>query len=127
MRKRGYFVVLPSAARTATITAPATGSQTTYWRGGYNGIKVVADITAGTSLQLTFTILGYDPLSGKTWTLLASAQKTGTGTTELTVFPGAPATTNVSANDALPERFQISVTAGNTNSATYSVSAHMIP
>ncbi len=95
----------------------------------HKGLKLVIDVTAisGTGPSLTVTILGKDPVSGKTWTILASAALAATGTTVLTVYPGLPATANVSANDVLPPVFQIqAVVAGTTPSVTATVAAHFI-
>ncbi len=52
-----------------------------------------------------------------TW--LSSASRTTTQTSP--DGPSLPVTGNVSANDVLPEIFQIKVTANNSNAGTYSV------
>jgi hypothetical protein len=84
------------------------------------GIKVVLDITTISSATVTVTISGKDQASGKYYTLLASAGKTGTGTTVLTVYPGLTAATNVTASDVVPGTYKVSwtVTGG---TATFTV------
>lgn len=110
-----YGTLLTSLARTTS----QTGNDITNPRA--RGVKVVVDITASSSPSNTITIQGKDVVSGKYYTLLASAALTGNGTTILTVFPGAPVSANVSANDGLPAVWRVIVTAGNSNSATYSI------
>ena len=84
-----------------------------------SGIKVVINITAitGTSPTLTVTLQGVDAASAAVYTILASAALNATGTTVLTVFPGAPVTANVSANDELPPKFQVKAVIGGTTPA----------
>jgi hypothetical protein len=82
---------------------------------------VVLDMTVVGTGSVTLTIQGKDEASGKYYTLLAGAAVTTNSTNVYTVFPGAPATANVSANDIVPRTFRILVTANNANSATYSV------
>lgn len=91
----------------------------------FKGLKVVVDITAisGVGATLTVTLQGKDPLSGKVFTLLASAGLTATGTTVLNLFPGAAVSANVSANDQLPSVWNIKyVIAGTTPSVTGTIS-----
>ncbi len=121
LRITDYIGVLPSAARTTTQTSAVFTNEQ------HRGVKVVLDITAASSPSLVVTIDGFDPVSGVYFTLLTSAAKTGTGTTILTVYPGLTAATNVTVSDVLPSRFRIVVTAGNGNSATYTVGASLLP
>jgi len=112
-----------SAARTATPTAMATQKNTKMAR----GLLVVIDTTAaGTSPSTTFTILGVDPLSGKTWTILASAAITAVGTVLLRIHPDLTASAGLIAKDVLPAAWKVTVTHGNGTSHTYSVSAHLL-
>lgn len=76
------------------------------------GIRVILVVSAktGTPTNLVLTISGLDPVSGNAHTLLAGAAVTGTSTNAYTVFPAAPVTTNVSANNFLPRKFRITVT-----------------
>lgn len=120
-RNNHELTVLASAARTASVNS---GDQT-----NYNGarVKVVIDITAvAGSPSLTFTIKGKSTLSGKYFTLLASAALTGVGTTVLTVSPGATAAANLTANDFVPRLWRVEVVAGTADSVTYSVDAQVV-
>lgn len=96
---------------------------------GYKGGKFVIDITAisGTTPTATFTLEGKDEVSGKYYTILASAALNATGTTVLTVFPGLTAAANTVANDVLPKLWRVRVTiAGTTPSVTATVGASLI-
>lgn len=113
--------VYGSAARTATPTA------VTVQVGRYNFLRVVIDETAHASTpSVVCTIDGYDPLSQKYYNLLTSAAITGEGTTVLTVGPGLPVTSNVSANQVLPDTIRITMTHGDADSCTYTVAAHLM-
>lgn len=92
------------------------------------GVKVVVDITAisGTTPTLTVTIQGKDPVSGKYFTLLASAALNATGTTVLTVYPGLTASANAVASDVLPRDWRIIWTAGGTPVITATIAAIVV-
>lgn len=106
---------LNAVGRTTTYTgADATSPN-------HAGIKVVLDMTAAGTGSVTLTIQGKDVASGKYYTLLAGAAVTTISTNVYTVYPGLPATANVSANDRLPRTFRILVTANNVNATTYTV------
>lgn len=96
---------MPLFALSGATSSPAaqTNLKNRFWR----GVKVIVDITAITAGSLTVTIRGKDLVSGKTWTLLASAALTTTGTTILTVYPSLTASANAVANDALPETWEV--------------------
>lgn len=111
--------VLASAARTTT----QTGADTTNYNG--RGIKVVLDTTAATSGSVTLSIQGKDA-NGVYYTILAGAAVTTVSTNVYTVYPGAPATANVSANDFLPRTYRVVATANNATAQTYSVSSCVI-
>lgn len=90
------------------------------------GAVFVIDVTALTATgTLGVSVVGVDPFSGKTWTIIASASITATGTTVLKVHPGITTATNAAVADALPPIVQVIVTAGNAVSITYGVSAHL--
>jgi hypothetical protein len=117
-----YRTLLASAARTASIDTADIANE------GYGGVEVTIDATAKTATpSLVFTIQGKDLESGKYYTILASAAITDTGTTVLRVFPGAPVTTNVSANARIPAVWRVNVVAGDSDSLTYSVGATLLP
>jgi hypothetical protein len=111
--------LLPSVVRTAT-------NAVTLRTEGARGIAVVLKITAGTTLDIIAKIKGIDPVSGEKWDILASASKTGAGTTVLTVYPGITVAANVSASYCLPEDVEVELVHGNSNNATYTVSAQML-
>jgi hypothetical protein len=90
------------------------------------GVKVVLDMTAVGTGSVTLTIQGKDTASGKYYTLLAGAAVTTNTTNVYTVYPGAPATANVSANDVLPRTWRVLVTANNVNPASYTVGASVV-
>lgn len=116
----GWAEVLASAARTAT---PDTVELEV---AGYRGIQLIIDATAATATpSVVVTILGVDRVSAKTYTLLASAAITGTGTTILKVGPGLPVSANASANDLLPPVIRISSVHGDADSLTYSIGASL--
>lgn len=111
------FTYLASAARSAT---PTKTDNKNY---GYRGVMVVIDLTAfTTAASLTVTIQGKDPLSGKYYTILASAAITSVSTTVLTVYPALTAAANSVANAVMPRDWAIDCVHGNGNSHTYSVS-----
>lgn len=74
-----------------------------------NAAHVVIDITAisGTTPTATFTVEGKDTLSGKYYTLLASAALNATGTTVLKIGAGLTAAANSVANDILPDVIRV--------------------
>lgn len=122
-RERGNteITVLASAARTTTQTQ---ADQTNY---NHRGIMVILDMTeAAASPSVTLEIDAKDPASGAYKSLLTGAAVTTVSTNIYTVYPGAPATANVSANSPLPRTWRIKVTANNANSGTYSVGASLI-
>lgn len=111
--------LFPSAARTATPT-PAEVDEDT------EGVRVVIDVTAIVSTpSVVFNIDGYDPLSDKWVPVISSAAIVAVGTTVLTVYPGAPVTTNVSANSLVPQRWRVRPVHGNANSITYTVGSEL--
>jgi len=107
-------LVITSAARTATHTASFACGQT--------GGLFVIDVTAVTATpSVVFTIKGEEPVSGNTWTVLASAAITSTGTTVLRVHPSLTASANTIAKDMMPQSVLITATHADTDSITYSV------
>jgi hypothetical protein len=73
------------------------------------GIRVGINIVTNASGTLTVTISGRDA-SNTLYTILASAGLTGTGFTELLVYPGCTAANNTVANAPLPPSYEISWT-----------------
>lgn len=114
--------VFASAARTATPT-PFDGSASA----GVRGLHLVIDATAVTATpSVVFTVQGADPVSGKFYTILASAAITATGTTVLRVYPGLTAAANTVASDVLPPRWRVIATHADADSITYSVAALLV-
>jgi hypothetical protein len=116
-------------ANTALITATAaTTSQTGADQVNVNGrgVKVVLDMTTIGTGSVTLTIQGKDVASGKYYTLLAGAAVVGNSTNVYEVYPGAPATANVSANATVPRTWRVITTANNANATTYTVGASVI-
>lgn len=109
----------------------ANGNSANFNNNGGRGVKVVVDITAlaGTSPTLTVIIEYKDPASGKFITLLSSAALAAVATTELTVYPGAVVTANVSANNSLPKTWRVRWVIGGTAGpiVTASIGAIVLP
>lgn len=117
----GDVTVFASAARTATPT-PYDGVNYTG-----RGLQLTIDVTAAASTPSTvFTIQGKDAISGKFYTILASAAIVGVGTTILRAYPGLTAAANLVASDILPRSWRVTATHGNSNSQTYTVGASVI-
>lgn len=115
-------VVLPSAARIATIqTADLINSSS---RGGHFIINVSV-LAAGASLVPT--ILGKDTLNAVYYTLLTGLAITATGITVLKIYPGIVGVANAAAADVLPSTFAFLMTAANADSVTYSVTFNGVP
>lgn len=116
----------------ALLTLTAQGAATLFSSSQINercrGVIVVVNITAASGTPtLVVTLQGYDQASGASYTLLASAAIATTGLTTLTVYPGCPATTNVSANMPLPKLWIVkAVIAGTTPSFTGTIGASVI-
>lgn len=114
--------VITGTAAVATINGPDLSN------GAFRGIKVVMDATAVTAVgSFTITIQGKDAASGKYYTLLAGAAVTTVSTNVYTVFPGAPATANVSANDQLPKTFRVIATYNSGTNLTFTVGVTLLP
>lgn len=104
---------LASAARTTTQTVAVTN---------YNGraIHVILNVTSAGTGSITLSIQGLDPVSGNAYTLLSGAAVTTNSTNVYKVGPGLTAAANSVANDYLPRSMQLTITANNANSMTYS-------
>lgn len=90
------------------------------------GVKVFVNVTSAGTGSITVAVQAKDPASGTYATLLASAAIVANGLALLTVYPGLPATANVSANDVLPRQWRVAVTANNANPVNYTVGASLI-
>lgn len=112
-----------SAARVGTPTAVVQSSLRGE-RGGHF-IIVVSAITATPSIVPT--IEAYNDITDTWYVLLTGAAITATGTTILKVYPGITAVANASSSDILPQTWRVLMTHGDADSATYTVSANLIP
>jgi hypothetical protein len=115
--------VLASAARTATHNG---ADMTNY---GARGVLLTLDVTAKVDTPtLTVKVQSKDSLSGKYVDIpnAAFAAKTDVSTDELLIYPGCPATANVSVNSALPRVWRVVCTHTDADSITYSIGAAYI-
>lgn len=91
------------------------------------GVIICVDTTVnGTACSNVVTINIKDPVSGKYSTILTGAAIVGVSTVFYTIYPGVTPATNLAVSYPLPHTYQVKVTAGNANSATYSVGASYI-
>ena len=112
------ITLLASAARTATT------SSSVFENREHDSGTFIFDITAVPGVDtVTFSVVGVDPTSGKTWTILAGTAQVGTGTNVYKVGPGLVAAANATSQDRLPRRFKVTITASAASSFTYSCSA----
>lgn len=108
---------LPSASRTTLQTSADIPTL------GFRNLVVTFDVTdVSASPNLTLTIKGKDPASGKYRTLLAGAAVTTAVTNVYKVTQGiGTVAANVLAYDILPEFIQLSIAVANANAGIYSV------
>ncbi len=94
---------------------------------GRRGVKLVIDITAiSGGATLTVTLRGRDPVSGKAYTILASAALAAVATTVLTVYPAVAVTANVSANDVLPATWDVTAAVATAGTVTATIGASLL-
>ena len=112
--------IYASAARTATPTAVEVNTRR------FRSMVVVFDATAITSTpSVTIALDRKDNASGKYINILTSAAIATVSTNTIRIGLGLPVTANVSANEPLPNVVRVTITHGNANSITYTVSAHL--
>lgn len=119
-----YITVFPSAARTATANSSDQDGE------GQRGAIFFLDISAvaGTP-TLDLKIQYKDPISGNYVDVPggAFAQKTGTGTDTLLIYPGIVETANREVSSAISEQWRaVATIAGTTPSFTFSLAAEML-
>jgi hypothetical protein len=120
----GKATLLASAARTAAVALSTDDVANPGFRGGH----IVINVTASAATPSVVPVVeGKDPLSGVYYPLLTGAAITGTGTTVLTVYPGATPVTNVAVSQVLPGLFRVTFTHADTDSITYSAGVVLIP
>jgi hypothetical protein len=123
VRRGEAITVLASAARTATPTVDTFRVQ----GGEVKGLILIIDCTAvAATPSVVFTIVGVDPVSGKTFTILVSAAITGTGTTVLRVHPDLTVAANQVAKDIVPAQWSVTAVHADGDSITYSVGAQLV-
>jgi len=112
--------------RTVTIRSSsalgATAATTPVASHGARGIIIYMEITAvsGTSPTLDSKVQAYDTL-GDVWhdiTGAAFAQKSGTGSDYLTIYPGIGETTNEAVSDVVPALIRVYNTIGGSSTPT---------
>ncbi len=109
----------------ASVSRTASPSVVDVDMGRAHGMVVIIDVTgASVTPSVVFNVDGFDPLSGKTWTLLDSAAITGTGTTILKVAPGLTASANTVATDMIPAIVRIAPVHADADPITYTVTVH---
>lgn len=123
--------VASSAARTTTGNSGALIAPTRKV-GEYRGAVFTLDITAasGTTPTLDVKVQRFDVVSGQYVDLpsAAFAQKTATGTDDVTIYPGIAETANRSVSDVIGEVYRVVWTIGGTTpSFTFSIGAVFIP
>jgi hypothetical protein len=112
--------VYASAARTATPTAVTIATHRA------KAVFVVLDVSAVTAdPSLTLTVEGVDSAGETLWTLSGAAVATAT-TKVLQVGPGVTVAANLTASQFVPDAVKITVTHGDSDSATYAVRAILV-
>src|SRR5690242_9535537 len=117
-RVRALF---PTAAR---AVAQAYNSANQEPMPGTKRLIVIIDVTAVTATpSLVLKIQGYDPFADKYYDLLTAAAIATVSTTAFYLGPGITAAANVAVALPVPPTYRVQVTHGDTDSATYSVTA----
>ena len=103
----------------------ATHTSDTLDNPNHRGVEVVIDVTAQSGAALTVTIEGYDPVSKKYYTLLASAALAAVATTVLTVYPGVTVAANAAVSRPLPSKWRVKA-ANASGTVTATIAAHKL-
>ena len=112
------YIVFASAARTATVSSMKFDSP------GARTLTVAIDMTAVSGAgSNVYTIERYNPVGDDWTTVLASAAVVAAGNTVLQVGPGINDVANTHENATVPHTWRVTVTAGTSDSMTYSVYA----
>lgn len=112
-------LVAISAAGTSTLTS---ADQTNF---NGRGLQLGINVTVATAVTLTVSIQGKDVASGTYYNILTSAALATTGFTNMTIYPGAGVTANVSSSMPLPRVWRISAAIVGT-SVTATIGASVI-
>lgn len=122
--------LLASAARTATATGLDNSNSE------HRGCYVIVRVTAGASSpSVVPSIQGKDPVSGAYFQLhenIAAITSTSAATYVYLLYPGVDETEGTGGltmilSGYLPRTWRVLMTAGNSDSLTYSVSAILLP
>lgn len=128
MDKALQVSIFDSAALGATTNGNPIQNPT-----GARGIHLILDVTAvsGTLPTLDVKLQRRCPKTGKYVDLPggAFAQKTGTGTDDLIVYPGVAETSNRSVSDCIGGEFRAVMTIGgsDTPTVTFSLAGYLLP
>lgn len=112
-----------------TLAGQAAGTVNSADQTNYNGrgAQIIFDMTVATTTSVVISIQGKDPVSGKYYNILSSAAITTVSTNQLTVYPGAPVTANLSTSQPLPRTWRVqAVVTGGASAATATVGASVI-
>lgn len=119
------FEVLPSEARIATPDSQEFEIHGPGYQ--YAGLHLIIDVTAVTATPaLTVTVDGVDRISGKTYNLITSTVIATAVVTALKIAPGITPAANIAVAMNLPPVFRVTVSHGDTDSATYSVGGMLV-
>lgn len=126
MLNRARSVVFDSVARTASENS---GDQST---NSQKGIRLILNVSAasGVTPTLDVKIQAKDGTSGNYLDVTGAsfAQKTGTGTDDLVIYPGITTTANRRVSDVIPNIWRAVATIGGTTpSFTFSLTADAVP
>lgn len=122
--------VLASAARTATATSDE------YTNREHKGVMVIVRVTTGASSPSVVPgIQGVDPVSGEWFQLhenIAAITSTSAATYKYLLYPTVEETEGTGGltmvlNGILTHKWRVVMTAGNSDSLTYSVGAILLP
>ena len=109
--------ILPAANDATLNIATATGTAT-----GLTPAAASANTTDGSvTVDVTPKIEGYDPISGKYYTILEGTAIVAAGTTVLRVHPSLTTAANTIAKDMLPKHYKFTMTHGDVVNVIYSV------
>lgn len=104
-------------------TTQTSSTQTNY---NHRSVIIVLQTTVIGSGSITLSILGLEPVSNYTWTILSGVAVTTNTTVLYKISPSLSAVSNSIAQDLLPRSWQVQVTANNSNVATYAVYGIML-
>lgn len=120
--RRQAQIILPSAARTATVVSPVLSAEQVL-----SSIFIVNITATSATPSVILSIEGKDPLSGSFYNIIDSAAITITGTATIQVGHNIIAAANLAANEMLPAEFRVTATHGDADSITYSLSVvHLV-